>query len=179
VSVRYYFGNWDIKGRIGHRTILTELPSQFQNLFQTDLNQVDDKNLWWSLQIGHSWENLGGQVSYTQYQYGINFGFFNRAVAPLLGYTLDTISFGSSFADFIVTGSLFYDWKQLFFSFDYSYLKNQFDSSQTQIFAPGLDWSFHPRWSVDVRFGLSFGETPEEELTQGNFLGVGISYSWK
>ncbi len=179
VSVQRYFNRFDIKLDVGYRIIESELTPALMFFLQSGDDNVEDENFWWNLSTHiEPFRDFVVGISYLQYQYSTPFEFFTRPTAQVLGYTLDTINYGSSFADYIysVNGTFYRNrWD---FTLDYTYVKNQFEEAATYTWTPSVGFHLNKRWFFSASMGLSRGVTEGEEDRTGGFLTLGTTFSF-
>ncbi|MCJ8277674.1 MAG: hypothetical protein HRT44_07710 [Bdellovibrionales bacterium] len=179
MSLKGFWGNWDTELTVCYRIIEIKITEEFRNLFSgVTAQQVTDENYWWSLSLGRSFGRFYAYLKYSQYQYSRSFGFFSRNIATLLGYDLDTISYGTSLIDFSGKIGISYSLNRWGFNLDYSRLENEFEEGSVRVLVPSVNFQLNKSWSFDANLGLTRGVAEDEEDTIGRFLGLGVTYFW-
>ncbi len=178
-TVQSYFRRVNFRLEVGYRMIETEVTPALGTFVQSFGDLIRDENFWWDLsaQLDPT-ENIVIGLNYRQYQYSTRFDFFTTALAQPLGYSLATINFGASFADFIysINGTFYRNrWD---FSLDYTLIENEFEDSRTSIWTPSVGFRLNQKWFFNMSVGLSRGVTSGEEDRTGGFLSLGTTYSF-
>ena len=176
IFVRNFVGLFNYELNIGYRNIQTKVTDRSALLFRSEKDYVIDENLWWRLQLGLDYKKFQFGLSYQQYQYSLRFDFFNYPIAQNLGYSLDTINYGSSFADFIAFAYVKYFRERWDFTLDYSHVENEFDSSSVQTLTPSAGFQLNPKWYFTMSVGFSRGVTENADPRAGNFLSIGTIF---
>lgn len=179
LSLTRYFAKINFKLDIGYRIIETELTPGLAFLLRTQDDFIRDENFWWNLSTNiEAIPNFIVGVSYWQFQYSTRFDFFTTAAAQPLGYTLDTINYGASFADYIfsINGTVFRNrWD---FSLDYTFVKNEFEDAKIDTWTPSVGFRLNDNWYFNASIGLSRGVITGEEDRSGGFLSLGTTFSF-
>ena len=179
IFIQKYFNHWNLRLDVGSRLIETEITTALQNLFQTADDTSTDENPWWALALEVDiTPQFSLMASYRQFQYTLNFGFFNTAVAQPFGYDLDTINYGATFPDNIVSvgGNVYL--RRWDLGLEYQFINNEFDDTKTTTIIPSAGFHLNKKWFFNLSLGFSRGVTEDEEDTVGRFLGLGTTFSF-
>ncbi len=179
VTVQRYFYRINFKLEVGYRIIETEITPGLQFFLRSDDDLVEDENFWWNLSTNlEPIENFVVGLSYRQYQYSSRFQFFTTAAAQPLGYTLDTINFGASFADYIYSIHGTFYRRRWDFSLDYTFVKNEFEEASTYTWTPSVGFRLNDQWFFNTSIGFSRGVAEDADSRTGGFISLGTTFSF-
>jgi hypothetical protein len=178
--LKRYFSDFFISAELGYRRIETILTAELDAVAPNLNSNIVDENLWWGLGLGvNLTRKFNVNLGYRQYQYSKPFQFFTfPRIAQRLGYKLDTINYGASFAKNIAWVGFSYFAKNWDIAVDITTINNEFDSSRQRSMAPSFAYQIHKDWRYNITVGATLGETDDFEDRWGGFASTGLTYFW-